>query len=117
MDVSDLPREAREAIRKGVVRGDAVVEMEFLGLSLRIINLLEDSEYRIIKLQDLLKRSRKEILRIPGMAGTSLNQIYAALARYHELDAVKAQEEKDVKLRMLDDDDTPGSNRTSIWQL
>ena len=116
MDISDIPKKAREAIKRGIRRGDAVVRMEFLELPLRIINLLEDSKYKIVKLEDLLKRKREELLEIPSMAATSLNQVYAALSRYHELDGIEAEEEADVQLRTLDDEST-NTNRGGLWEL
>ena len=116
MDISKIPEKAQQAIKRGVRRGDAVVRMESLDLPLRVINVLEDSEFHIIRLSDLLRRRPDEILSIPSMAITSLNQIYRALARYDELDAIEAENEQHGKLRTLNDE-FADTDRDSLWEL
>jgi hypothetical protein len=103
MDISGFPEAAREAIRRGVGRGDPVVFMEFLGLPLRVINLLEESDFGIVKLEDLIQVEREDLLSIASMADVSVDNIYSALKRYHELDEIKAEEEAEPPLRTLDD--------------
>ena len=86
MRFSDLPIKAQQAIEHGLRNNDPIVRMEFIGLPLKTINDLEESEFEIIRLKDLLNRTEEELLSIPGFAKLSLKKVYAALARYDELE-------------------------------
>ena len=96
MNVPEIPAAARRAIADGVRRDDPVAEMEFLGLSPRVISLLEESRYEIISLSDLLGRTQTELLAIPSFGDRTLSQILACLARYDCLPAAKQKLEKSM---------------------
>jgi DNA-directed RNA polymerase alpha subunit len=78
--------EARRAIAEGVRRGDPVANLEYLGMTLRTINILENSEYSILELEALVSRRRDELLAIPNVTPSVMREILLALARYHQLD-------------------------------
>ncbi|MCA9144026.1 MAG: hypothetical protein H6821_16175 [Planctomycetaceae bacterium] len=74
-----------QAIIKGVYAGDPVSNLERLGLSPRILALLETSCYQIVTLEDLVSRSRDDMLSIRSVGEKSLEQILECLSRYDEL--------------------------------
>ncbi len=80
-----ISKAARGAIAAGVKRGDPVANLEYLGLSLRTINILENSEYAIMHLEELVARNRDELLAIPNITPSVMREILNALSRYHEL--------------------------------
>jgi hypothetical protein len=88
-----IPRLAREAILRGIRRGDAVAQLEYLGFSPRYMNLLENSRLNIISLAQLIGHSREDLLEIPGFGESALHQLMDCLARYHELEAVIEHQE------------------------
>lgn len=83
---------AMTAIQKGIERGDSIAEMEAIGVSQRIINALEESEYCIIYLKQLLERTTLELAVIPNVGVKAINQIYAALDRYHLLEEMMLED-------------------------
>jgi len=85
----NFSREARVAITKGVERGDAVAELELLGLPVRTINLLEDSGLHITRLSELMSYRQEELLEIPNFGAHGLRELMQCLALYHQLDAAK----------------------------
>ena len=85
----DIPRKAQIAIADGVQRGDAVAELEYLGLPVRTINILEESKYQITRLEDLLGRRRDELLEIPNFGENTLGELLDCLSRYNRLDEAK----------------------------
>jgi DNA-directed RNA polymerase alpha subunit len=85
-DAPDIPQKARVAIAEAVVRGDALANLELLGLPVRTINMLEYSRYQITKLEDLLNCRREDLLEIPNFGRGSLQQIFECLARYDQLE-------------------------------
>jgi len=80
-----ISKAARRAIAAGVKRGDPVANLEYLGLSLRTINILENSEYAIMHLEELVARHRDELLAIPNITPSVMREILHSLSRYHEL--------------------------------
>lgn len=74
------------AIQKGIDRGDSIADMELIGVSQRIINALEESDYCIIYLKQLLERTTLELAVIPNVGVKAINQIYAALDKYYLLE-------------------------------
>jgi hypothetical protein len=94
-----IPAVAREAIRRGIRRGDAVAQLEYLGFSPRYMNLLENSRMNIISLAQLMARSRGELLEIPGFGESALHQLMDCLSRYHQLEAtIEHQEAHDRRM-------------------
>ena len=74
------------AISKAVIRGDALANLELLGLSVRTINMLEHSCYQITTLEDLLNCRREDLMEIPNFGRGSLQQVFDCLARYDQLE-------------------------------
>ena len=83
--------EARRAIAEGVRRGDPVANLEYLGLTLRTINILENSEYGILDLEELVSRNRDELLAISNVTPSVMREILQSLARYHTLKDAQQQ--------------------------
>jgi hypothetical protein len=88
-----IPTMARQAILRGIRRGDAVAQLEYLGFSPRYMNLLENSRLNIITLAQLMARGREELLEIPGFGESALHQLMDCLSRYHELEVVIEHQE------------------------
>jgi hypothetical protein len=86
---TDISDEARIAIAHGVSRGDPVSELEYLGLPLRHINLLENSKFQITWLEQLVRCRQEELLEIPNFSMNMLSDLLDCLARYHTLDDAK----------------------------
>jgi DNA-directed RNA polymerase alpha subunit len=78
--------EARLAIARGVQRDDPVANLEYLGLTLRTINILENSDFQITKLSELVLRKRDELLSIPNVTPSVMREILNSLSRYHLLE-------------------------------
>ena len=85
-DRTDISDAARRAIAKGVRRNDPVANLEYLGLTLRTINILENSEYEITRLEQLVSRSRDELLAIPNVTPSVMREIFESLGQYHKLE-------------------------------
>jgi DNA-directed RNA polymerase alpha subunit len=66
-----------------------IAELEYLGVSLRVINSLEESKYKIIYLKDLLLLSEKELKTIPNLGSSGLKQISSALEKLDKLESEK----------------------------
>lgn len=81
-----LSDSARVAIAEGIQRDDPVANLEYLGMSLRTLNLLENSQYTITKLSQLVDRRKDELLAIPNVTPSVLREILFSLANYHKLD-------------------------------
>ena len=85
---SAFSHEAQLAIARGVDRGDPTAELEYLGLPLRTINLLENSIFQIVRLEQLVSLSRDQLLEIPNLGSHGL---LLCLSRYDELDEIKCR--------------------------
>jgi len=81
-----IPDVARKALRRGIRRGDSIVQLQRLGLTSRTIGLLEDSRFGIISLSDLLARRPDELLSVENLGEKSIETIFDCLARYHQLE-------------------------------
>ncbi|MEK6249671.1 MAG: hypothetical protein N2C12_15925 [Planctomycetales bacterium] len=84
-----LSDSARVAISEGIQRDDPVANLEYLGMSLRTLNLLENSQYTITKLSQLVDRRKDELLAIPNVTPSVLQEILLSLSNYHKLDAAQ----------------------------
>lgn len=82
-----LPRniEIQRMIRREAEKGMAVAELEYLGLSLRVINTLED-RVGIVYIRQLIEKSESELLDIKQLGSGAVKQIVAALERFPELE-------------------------------
>ena len=83
---AQLSQEALNAIQNGIDRGDAIIELENLGVPYRTIALLENSSFRIMFIEDLVKRKKYELLSIKGFGNVYIKQLMDALSRYDEID-------------------------------
>ena len=90
----DIPKKARDAIERGVDRGDCVVEMEAMTppLAQRTVNALEYSEYKIVTLEQLLNCKPFHLMTIPNIGTKALNQLAECLSRYDELETILENE-------------------------
>jgi RNA polymerase primary sigma factor len=95
---SPIPEVARQAILKGVERGDSVADLEHLGLPTRTISVLEDSRYEIISIRDLVERSTAELLQIDSVGERTLGDVFECLSRYDQLDAIKGNNHQNGNL-------------------
>lgn len=68
----------------------AIAELEYLGVSLRVINSLEESEYNLVYIDDLLKLTEQEISLIPNIGKSGVSQIFNALKNLENLEKEKA---------------------------
>ena len=90
----DFAMEARVAIARGIKQGDAVAELEYLGLAVRTINILEGSKFQITNLEELMSRRKQELLEIPNFGRHGLREVLECLAKYHELDDARRRTEQ-----------------------
>lgn len=81
----DLSPTTVAAIYRGVDNDHSVAMLEPLGLTIRIINALEGSQYRILYLKDLLNRTPEDLRKINTIGGVGLKIIYNCLANYEKL--------------------------------
>ncbi|NIL97021.1 MAG: hypothetical protein GTO62_07760 [Planctomycetales bacterium] len=81
--------EARQAIASGVQGDHPVANLEYLGMTLRTINILENSEHRITKLRQLVSMSRHQLMAVPNVTSAVLSEILNCLAQYHQLEAAR----------------------------
>ncbi len=86
LNLPDIPAVARQAIARGTQRDEPVAKLAQVGLSQRIIGLLEASEYEILTLRDLLQRSPEELMKLGNLGEKSILEIFHCLARYHEME-------------------------------
>ena len=77
---------ARQAIARGIQRDDPVANLEYLGLTLRTINILENSDFQITMLWQLVGRKRDELLAIPNVTPSVMDEILRSLSRYDKLE-------------------------------
>lgn len=69
----------------------AVAELEYLGVSLRVINSLEESKYNVVYLKDLFSLSNSELSSIPNLGKSGIKQIFDALSRIDDLEEEKSK--------------------------
>ena len=96
-DFEQISQEARIAISRGIQRGDAVAEMEMLGLSLRTINILEESRFQIVRLSELVSLQRNQLREISNFGEHGLCELMDCLSRYYLLDRFKERFESKSK--------------------
>lgn len=82
-----LPRDqyVQALIRKEATEGMAVAELEYLGLSLRVINVLEEKG-KIIFLKDLINKSYNFLCGVGQLGPGGVKQISNALAKFDLLE-------------------------------
>ena len=112
----EISLEAERAIRAGIERGESVADLELLGLPLRVINQLEESQFEIVILKQLMNCTPDQLLGIDCLAMVSVRQILTALSRYHELEDLRAREEETLRLRTKTNDASK-KGQQNLWQL
>jgi len=90
---------ARLAIAHGVQRDDPVANLEYLGMTLRTMNILENSEFEIMRLGQLISRRPHELLAIPNVTPSVLQEILDALSQYDRLEEAQRSSPPVVKPR------------------
>ena len=75
-------------IRKEAEKGMAVAELEYLGLSLRIINTLEE-KVGIVYMKQLIDKSEAYLLDVDQLGSGAIRQIKVAMERLPELEKEK----------------------------
>ena len=77
--------ELQEHIRFAAMSDLAIVELEYVGLTLRIINILEDN-CKLIYLYELLSLTEEEVCSIPNVGKVGIRAIKNALEKLPELE-------------------------------
>jgi len=90
---------AKEAIKEGIRRGDAVAELELLGLSVRVIETLDDNN--IITLEQLVSYKPSELLEIKQIGETAIRLLDTALHNYHLLPQKQAERERNFRATVI----------------
>ena len=83
-----ISTEVRRAICRGVERGDCLGELEVIGLSTRIISMLEHSKFNIITLEELLIHREDQLLTIHSFGATTIDSIFNCLADYDKFEEI-----------------------------
>jgi NAD-dependent DNA ligase len=93
----ELSNEAIEAIHRGIERGDSLAEIEssglpkrlqYLGLPQRTINALEESQFRITTLEQLMNCTVAELDTIANVGERAIRQILNCIEQYDKLEEV-----------------------------
>jgi hypothetical protein len=79
----------QSAITEGIARGDLVADMAILGVSRDTIKFLEESQWHIVSLQQLIEHTEEELWHIGKLGQTGHREITKALQHYHELEVLK----------------------------
>ena len=75
-------------ICKAASEGMPISDLEYAGLSVRIINALEE-KMGIMSLRQLISYSEEDLLAIKTIANTSITQIKKAFRRFPEIESEK----------------------------
>jgi len=102
---------AINAIIEGIQREDTIADLVFLGLPLRIINLLEDS-LEIIYLKDLMNQTKQKLLEQCGFDLKTIKKIFDVLSRYHLLGQYKESYLEIDRKRIQTCYDCPNNSKT-----
>ena len=84
----EICEEAWEAIEEAVKNQSPVAELQLLGLDTRRINQLEESQYEIVTIEQLIKLSPDDLLAIDWLGEQGVKAIYGCLNNYHNLAAI-----------------------------
>lgn len=84
-----LDQKLVEKAKNYAKNGLCIAELEYLGVSLRVINALEESKYKIVYLKDLLALKESEIKAITNLGSSGLKQISVALDKLDNLESEK----------------------------
>lgn len=75
---------ALEAIKKAVQEKHSISNLEQLGITQRLINLLES--FGVTNLEELMTKSKMELVAIPNFGEKQLYLLFSALSRYNEIE-------------------------------
>ena len=76
-------------IKKAIEENLPIAELEYLGLSLRVINSLEESKYKIVYLKDLFNLNEKDLKSIPNLGSSGFKQIELTISNLENLENEK----------------------------
>ncbi len=79
----NISEKSLDALRMGVSEGHHISHLSELGVSQKVINLL-DSE-GVFSLESLLKKTKDELLSIPNFGEKQLSVLFEALGNYENL--------------------------------
>jgi len=82
----EISEEALEALKKGVQDKRPISELQELGVSQKLINLLES--YKITDISILLNHKKENLLTIPNFGHKQLVCLFDALSKYHDLNEI-----------------------------
>lgn len=88
-----IPKKALDAIRAAIAADAPVADLEYLGLSVRIINMLEESEFNIVRLEELMGVDPQGLIAIENLGAVSVRKIFDVLSKYDQLEGAKAEED------------------------
>jgi DNA-directed RNA polymerase alpha subunit len=79
--LATIPNEALKSLRESAADRHPVSNLEQLGVSQRLINLLQMNG--INEMQDLLLKSKEELLALSNFGERQLQILFEALSKYH----------------------------------
>ena len=79
--LATIPNEALNSLRESAADRHPVSNLEQLGVSQRLINLLQMNG--IHEMQDLLLKSKEELLALSNFGERQLQILFEALSKYH----------------------------------
>ena len=88
MELALIPDVATQAIARGIEQGDYIVDLMLLDFSQRNVNILEQ-QGNIQTIEQLCHAKKEDLLELKNFGYKALEQLFEALARYHELDELR----------------------------
>lgn len=85
--LAKITPKALDAIKKGVEENHSVSNLEQLGISQRLINLLESN--KISNIKELMFIKKEDLVSIPNFGEKQLSVLFEALSNYHLLQIEK----------------------------
>jgi DNA-directed RNA polymerase alpha subunit len=81
MKLTEIGKEAQAAIRNAVVEKHPVSNLEQLGVSQRLINLLQTNG--INHMGDLLENRKESLMKLQNFGEKQMQVLFDALSKYH----------------------------------
>lgn len=81
MKLAEIGKEAQKAIRNAVFEKHPVSNLEQLGVSQRLINLLQTNG--INHMGDLLENKRESLMKLQNFGEKQMQVLFDALSKYH----------------------------------
>jgi DNA-directed RNA polymerase alpha subunit len=81
MKLTEIGKEAQTAIRNAVVEKHPVSNLEQLGVSQRLINLLQTNG--INHMGDLLENRKESLMKLQNFGEKQMQVLFDALSKYH----------------------------------